>query len=147
MALRSGLTILCGEPFQPIVSLTLQPLTIYQSRNERVSLKRWNESINISYIEARGARQTTRHETSRQRFARIRQVKRDITGALCTSPSISLFLFTLCLFPLFCVVASFLFLPRNIYGLTGPLITFIELPCRFRSYSSIVPITANQSRT
>ena len=36
---------------------------------------------------------------------------------------------------------------RNTYRLVEPLITFIELLCRSRSYLSIGPITANQSRT
>lgn len=50
---------------------------------------------------------------------------------------------------MFSLLHRFIFLSRRICrpSLTEPLITFIELPCRFRSYSSIVPITANQSRT
>ena len=44
-----------------------------------------------------------------------------------------------------CLPPSLPLLPRNTYRLVGPLITFIELLCR--SYLSIGPITANQSRT
>lgn len=66
-------------------------------------------------------------------FCKIHQIRRGTaSSSLSLSPSLSR-----------CIASSCS--SQRICRPTEPLITFIELPCRFRSYSSIVPITANQS--